>query len=139
MYKYPREIISDIYLSKVGGFSEELGKEEMGININAIYMNTSIIPDETFCRVKFFEEKSRPYFLKKKFRIVGIDESMRSYGMTKDGEVVFSREIKELFSGRVGEAVIINTVESFRFDGDYSNLVSYVSKLWRSENRRRRN
>ena len=139
MYKYPKEIISDIYLSKIGGFSEELSKEEMGINIKAIYTNTSIIPEETFCRIRFFEEKSKPYFLKKMFKIVGIEENMESYDMTRDGEVVFSEEVREELKNKVGEAVIINTVESFRFDGDYSNLINYLSKLWRFESQRRRN
>ncbi|ADC66565.1 conserved hypothetical protein [Ferroglobus placidus DSM 10642] len=139
MYRYPREIISDIYLSKIGGFSEELGKGEMGINIKAIYANTSIIPEETFCRIRFFEERSKPYFLKKKFKIVGIEEDMESYEMTRDGEVVFSEDVKEELKNKVGEAVIINTVESFRFDGDYSSLINYLSKLWKSEDQRRRN
>jgi len=139
MYRYPKEVISDIYLSRVGGFSEELSKEEMGINVNAIYMNTSIIPDETFCRIRFFEERSRPFFLKRKFKIVGISEEMRAYKMTREGEVVFSDDMKELLKSKIGEAVIINTVESFRMDDDYSSLAKYLSKLWRSENLQRRN
>lgn len=77
--------------------------------------------------------------MKKKFKIVGIEEDMESYEMTRDGEVVFSEDVKEELKNKVGEAVIINTVESFRFDGDYSSLINYLSKLWKSEDQRRRN
>ncbi len=32
MYRYPVEVIADMYLSKVGGYSYELDRNEIGIN-----------------------------------------------------------------------------------------------------------
>ena len=43
MFRYPVEIISDVYLSKIGGFSSELNENEIGINLEALATNTSII------------------------------------------------------------------------------------------------
>ncbi len=140
MYKYPKEVVSDIYVSRVGGFCEEINANEIGININAIYTNTSIIPEETFCQIKFFDEPpKKPFFFRKKFRIVGIDESMESYRITKDGEVVLSKEYEAVFRNKVGEAVIINTVESFRIDGDYSKIAKYLVRACRLDDLLRRN
>jgi len=43
MFDYPIEIFADIYLSKIGGFSSELERNEIGINMKAIELNTSLL------------------------------------------------------------------------------------------------
>ncbi len=124
MYRYPLEIVSDIYLSKVGGYSYELGEKEIGINAKALEMNTSLIPNETFVTIRLFGGKIKPYFFKKRFLIVGIEDNMDCYELTKNGEVVLSESLGETVE--VGEEVIINAVEFFRIDGDYSNLLKAI-------------
>jgi len=133
MFLYPREIISDTYVSKVGGFSSELDKREIGINALALSMNTSIIANETKARLKFFDEKPTPYFLKRRYTIVGLEEHMDGFEVSPNGEVVFSEEVKDEkgMGGIEGRGVIINTVESFRIDGDYSAVIRALRKrLW---------
>jgi hypothetical protein len=141
MYAYPVEVISDVYLSKIGGFSSELSKNEIGINAKAIEINTSIIPNETYAKLRFFDEKPYPYFLKRSYRVVGLEENMDGYGHSQNGEVVLSDDLKEEFENYLGKEVIINTVESFRIDYDYQKVIkaifSYAGICL--ESRRRRN
>uniref|UniRef100_A0A7C3VAV3 Uncharacterized protein n=1 Tax=Archaeoglobus fulgidus TaxID=2234 RepID=A0A7C3VAV3_ARCFL len=134
MYRYPVEIIADMYLSKVGGYSYELDRNEIGINRRAIEMNTSIIANETVATLKKFEE-TRPYFLRRKFIVVGIEENMDCYELTPNGELVLPEDMEG--SVEVGESVIVNTVEAFRIDGDYSKVVKAIK--WRLENQIRKN
>ncbi|AAB91173.1 hypothetical protein [Archaeoglobus fulgidus] len=134
MYRYPVEVIADTYLSKVGGYSYELDRNEIGINVKALEMNTSIIANETLATLKRFEE-IRPYFLRRKFVVVGIEESMDCYEMSANGEVVLPEEMEG--SMEVGESVIVNTVEAFRIDGDYSNIIKAIK--WRLDNQILRN
>ncbi|MEM2070985.1 MAG: hypothetical protein QXE86_06280, partial [Archaeoglobaceae archaeon] len=108
MYRYPLEIVSDIYLSKVGGYSYELDEKEVGINAKALEMNTSLIPNETFVTIRLFRGKIKPYFFKRRFLIVGVEENMDCYELTKNGEVVLSESLGETVE--VGEEVIINAV-----------------------------
>ncbi len=97
-------------------------------------MNTSIIANETLATLKRFEEV-RPYFLKRKFLVVGIEENMDCYEMTANGEVVLPEEMEG--SMEVGSDVIVNTVEAFRIDGDYSNVIKAIK--WRIDSQILRN
>ncbi len=128
MFLYPKEIIADIYLSKIGGFSSELDKKEIGINAKALEVNTSIIADETHARLKFFDEKATPFFLRRMYRIVGLEEHMDGYEESSNGEVILSAELEEEFERYRGKDVIINTVESFRIDGDYSGVIKAIRR-----------
>jgi|Deesub1362A_J573_1020465.scaffolds.fasta_scaffold00225_49 bifunctional DNA-binding transcriptional regulator/antitoxin component of YhaV-PrlF toxin-antitoxin module len=128
MYRYPVEVLSDLYLSRIGGFSEELDRREIGINSKALEINTSIIANETYADLRFFDE-TKPYFLKKKFLVVGVDENMKSYSLTRNGEVVLPENLREVYESKKGKEVLINTVEFFRIDGDYSKVVEAF--LWR--------
>ena len=122
MFRYPVEIISDVYLSKIGGFSSELNENEIGINLEALATNTSIIANETTAVLEILDKKSRkPYFLKKKFLIVGVDKWMRCYELSRNGEVVMSSELEEEYYRFLGRDVLINTVKI-----DYKNLVEMV-------------
>jgi len=134
MYRYPVEVLADTYLSRVGGYSYELDRNEIGINAKALEMNTSIIANETLATLKRFEE-IRPYFLRRKFVVVGIEENMDCYEMTPNGEIVLPKEMEG--SMEVGEGVIVNTVESFRIDGDYSKVVRAIK--WRLDSQITRN
>ncbi|RLI79319.1 hypothetical protein DRP05_04455 [Archaeoglobales archaeon] len=138
MYLYPKEIVSDIYVSRLGGFSYEMDRNEIGINAKAIEVNTSIIANETFAKLKFFNE-CKPYFLRETFKIVGIEEYMDCYELSKNGEVVLSEELEDKFGKNEGKEVIINTVESFRIDGDYTKIIKAFRRIWSSENLIRRN
>jgi len=126
MFAYPMEVISDIYLSKIGGFSCELSKKEIGINAKALEVNTSIIANETYAKLRFFDEKPYPYFFRRSFRIVGLEENMEGYEFSSNGEVVLSAELEEEFKNIVGKEVMINTVESFRIDYDYRNVINRI-------------
>ncbi len=137
MYRYPVEVISDTYVSRIGGFSYEIEKKEIGINAKALEVNTSIIPNETYAVLRFFDEKTRPYFLRRRFLVVGVYENMECYDMTKNGEVVLSEELRDDLGDKEGEKVIINTTEFFRIDGDYSKVAKAI--LWRLGSRERRN
>ncbi len=136
MYRYPVEIISDTYLSRVGGYSYELERNEIGINAKALEVNTSIIPNETVAVLKTLEG-DRPYFFKRKFVVVGVEENMDCYEMTMNGEVVLPEGVDERERVEVGKEVLVNTVESFRIDGDYSRIMKAM--LWHLESRIRRN
>ncbi len=136
MYRYPVEVISDVYLSRIGGFSYELEKNELGINAKAIEVNTSLIPNETYVTLKFFGE-TRPYFMRERFIVVGVEENMDCYEMTKNGEVVLPEELAERYADRMGEEVLINAVEFFRMDGDYSKPAKVL--LWRLRSQEGRN
>ncbi len=143
MYPYPREIIADTYLSKLGGFSREIGKNEIGINEKAIEINTSLIMDETKVRLKFFDIKQKPFFLRKSFKIVGIERGSEAIKLSMEGEVVMGEEYKKELDKHVGKFLLINAVESFRIDGDYSSLSKAVKSMrewiWKSESLRKRN
>jgi len=136
MYRYPVEVISDTYLSRVGGFSYELGKKEIGINAKALEVNTSIIPNETLATIRTFDDR-RPYFFRRRFVVVAVEENMECYEFTKNGEVVLPDEMRDKMNVKVGEDVIVNTVELFRIDGDYDRVTKAM--LWYLENRMRRN
>ncbi len=144
MFLYPKEIIADIYISKVGGVSDEIGKREIGINAKAVEMNTSIIMNETFATLKFLgdDKPYLPYFMRKRYKVVGIERWMDCYKLSMNGEVVFSSEIEEV-KDKIGETVIINTVESFRIDRDYSSVIKAIKSLkeriWGLEKLERRN
>ncbi len=142
MYLYPREIIADTYLSKVGGFSSELENSEIGINAKALEINTSIISNETKASIKFLDDRIIPYFLRRKYTVVGLEEYMEGYEYSQQGEVVFSTDLRKEFSERLGKEVILNTVESFRIDGDFTNVIKALRQemvTWSSENRWKKN
>ncbi len=136
MYRYPVEVVADTYLSRIGGFSYELRRREIGINAKALEVNTSIVPNETYATLRFFGD-FEPYFLKKRFLVVGVEENMECFEKTLNGEVILPEELREMWGEREGEEVLINTTEFFRIDGDYSKLAKAL--LCRLENRNRRN
>lgn len=115
MFLYPQEVISDTYVSIIGGFSPELDERDAGINSKALEVNTSIIANETLARMKFFDEQPYPFFFKRKYRIVALEDHMQGYEGSVNGEVIFSTELIDELKERLGAGVIINTVESFRF------------------------
>ncbi|MET1123953.1 MAG: hypothetical protein ABWW66_01655 [Archaeoglobaceae archaeon] len=127
MYRYPVEVIADMYLSRVGGYSGELGEREIGINAKALEVNTSIIPNETYATLSFPGRRAKPYFFRKKYVIVGVEENMECFEMTRSGEVVLPESMEDKVE--VGSEVLINTVEFFRIDGDYSKV--FRAMLWR--------
>ncbi len=124
MYAYPIEVLAETYVSKLGGFTEEIGKRELGINEQALYSNTSIIVGETEARIRILDERNPPFFLRKSFRIVGLPSSL-----SPNGEVVLPEGLREKFERYVGRDVVINTVESFRIDGDYFNVIKALKKM----------
>ncbi len=130
MYAYPIEVLAETYVSKLGGFTEEIGERELGINEQALYSNTSIIAGETEARIKILDERNPPYFLRRSFRVVGIPPSL-SPSLSPNGEVVLPEELREKYERYVGRDVVINTVESFRIDGDYFNVVKAIKTLKR--------
>jgi hypothetical protein len=128
MFDYPIEIIADIYLSKIGGFSSELERNEIGINMRAIELNTSIIANETYAKIRFLNERAKPFFFRESYLIVGLEPNMEGYEFSQNGEVVFSESLKEVFEKYLGREVVINTVESFRLD-----LTSLVRRCLESQ------
>ncbi|MBE8540449.1 hypothetical protein [Geoglobus acetivorans] len=143
MYLYPKEIVADTYLSRLGGFSEEFARNEIGINEKAIEVNTSLIPDETKVKIRFLDEREKPYFLRPMFTVVSIPTGRRACEYSRDGEVVLSAEHAEVLGNRVGKFMVLNSVESFRIDGDYSSMEKAVKSMrewiWKSESLRKRN
>ncbi len=132
MFEYPMEIATDLYVSKVGGFSSELDRNEVGININAIYSNTSIIANETYAKIRFLGEKAKPYFFRESYLIVGLEPNMEGYELSGNGEVVLPESMGDF--NLIGREVIINTVESFmKFD-----LYSVVRRCLESQEGERR-
>lgn len=142
MFLYPKEIIADTYLSRVGGFSSELENSEIGINSKALEINTSIISNETKASIKFLDDRIIPYFLRRRYTVVGLEEYMEGYEYSKQGEVVFSTDLRKEFSGKLGKEVILNTVESFRIDEDFTNVIKALRQemvTWSSGNRWEKN
>jgi len=116
MFDYPMEIATDMYISIVGGFSSELERNEIGINIDAIYSNTSMIANETYAKIRFLNEKTKPFFFRESYLIVGLKPNMDGYMFSQNGEVVFSEHLIDSLSRHIGREVIINTIETFRLD-----------------------
>jgi hypothetical protein len=130
MYLYPREIIAETYVTKLGGFSEEISKDELAINTEALMRNTSIIIGETRARMKFLHHKNRPYFLRNIFKIVGFEGELAEE-LSPNGEAVLSEELKEKYERYLGGEVLINTVESFRIDDDFSEVLkAFLRSRW---------
>jgi hypothetical protein len=126
MYPYPVEVISETYLSKLRGFSESLSEREIGINARALLENTSVIIGETTAKLRFLDIREKPYFMKRSYRIVGLEEEL-----SPNGEVVMCEKEEEKFGEMIGKDVLINTVESFRIDGDFSEVVKAFIKYRR--------
>ncbi len=143
MYPYPKEILADTYVSKLGGFSHELEKQEIGINERALEMNTSLIGGVTRVRLKFFERKDKPFFMRKEFTVIPLTSYDSGVEFSKHGEVVMAEEHRDSLRDEIGRAVVINSVESFRFDGDYSSMKKAVESMrdwiWRSGSLSKRN
>jgi len=118
MFLYPQQVVAEMYVSRLGGFSNELNKDEAGINIRAIQENTTIIADETIARLKFMEEGSKPFFFRQKYLIVALDEQMEGYEKSLNGELILSSDLRDNFGRKIGSEVIINTIETFRFNED---------------------
>lgn len=133
MFAYPVEVVADIYLSKIGGFSPELDRNEIGINVRALETNTSIIANETYAKIRFFGERAYPYFFRRTFRIIGLEEHMEGYELSRNGEVVLSEELEKEYGRFVGKEVMINTVESMRME---SFIRTVFQLLLCSEDRR---
>lgn len=129
MYRYPVEVLSETYLTKIGGYSYELSEREVGINHKAIELNTSLIPNETLVTLRFLDRNNRPYFLRKRFLIVGIEDHMQSYEMTSNGELVLPDSLHE--EAEIGWNVIINAVEFFRVDRDLSAFAKAFRMRWK--------
>ncbi len=129
MFKYPVEVLSDVYLSKIGGFSPEIDINEIGINSKALSMNTSIIANETVAVLRILDRKGKPYFLDKRFLIIGIEEWMDCYELSSNGEVVLSSELEDDFSKFLGRGIIINTIESFRIGRDYGRIIKILMRF----------
>ncbi|WP_456327350.1 hypothetical protein [Archaeoglobus sp.] len=136
MFAYPMEIATDMYVSKVGGFSPELEKNEIGINIEAIYSNTSIIANETYAKIRFLGESAKPFFFRKSYRVIGLEPNMEGFECSQNGEVVFSESLAKTLGRYVGKEVIINTVETFRLNLDVISLVKKCLESQRGEKRR---
>ncbi len=136
MFAYPVEIATDMYVSKVGGFSPELERNEIGINIDAIYSNTSMVANETYAKIRFLGEKAKPFFFRESYRIIGLEPNMEGFEYSQNGEVVFSESLAESLSRYVGRDVIINTVETFRLNLDVISLVKKCLESQRGEKRR---
>ncbi len=143
MYPYPKEILADTYVSRLGGFSLELEKDEIGINEKALEINTSIIGRVTKVRLKFLDRKEKPYFLKKEFTVIPLSPINSASEISRLGEVVMGEEYREKLKEEVGKAVVINSVESFRMDGDYSSMRKAIESMrdwiWKSGSLSKRN
>lgn len=55
-------------------------------------MMRSLIPNKSF--VTFLDRKAKPYFFRKRFVVVGIEEHMDSYEMTSNGELVLPESVE---------------------------------------------
>ncbi len=113
---YPLEVIPNQYLTKLGGFSHELDRYEVGINEVAI-RGTSLIPGETLVRLRVLGCNKVPFFFRRRFRVVGIKPGMSCYHLTLNGELVMSEDMRDEFGRFLGKEVIINAVESVCFGG----------------------
>ncbi|ADB57628.1 hypothetical protein [Archaeoglobus profundus] len=136
MFAYPIEVATDLYVSKVGGFSPELEKNEIGINIDAIYSNTSIIANETYAKIRFLGERAKPFFFRESYRVIGLEPNMEGFEYSQNGEVVFSESLANSLGTYIGKDVIINTVETFRLNIDIITLVKKCLESQRGEKRR---
>ncbi len=143
MYPYPKEILSDTYVSRLGGFSLELERDEIGINEKALEVNTSIIAGVTKVRLKFLDRKEKPHFLRREFTVIPLSPINSASELSKLGEVVMGEEHRERLKEEIGKALVINSVESFRMDGDYSSMRKAVESMrdwiWKSGSLSKRN
>ena len=120
---YPIEPIKDWYLSPVGGRSEEIGYDEVGLNETAIEENTDLIPFlDTVVISKFENKKTTPLFFKKFFTVIPVGkERPDALSKSPNGEVVLPpveptiiKKSKFMDPISVDDMVILNSVLSKR-------------------------
>ncbi len=113
-WKLPIQILQDQYVSLFGGWSEELDKNEIGLNRNSL-SNTDIHPYITRVLLRKFDSKSRlPLFFRKWFEVVPLDrETPDAYSKSPKGEVVLAEselDRAECSGLRKGDLIVMNNV-----------------------------
>lgn len=113
-WKLPIQILKDQYVSLFGGWSEELGDNEMGLNKVSL-SRTDIQPYTTKITLRKFDSKTRlPLFFKDWFEVIPLGREMPdAYSKSLTGEVVLPEselEKKEFSLLRRGDLLVMNNV-----------------------------
>jgi hypothetical protein len=130
--RLPIETLRDYYVTRFGGFSEELAEGEIGINATALELNTHLERATAVLLMKIHALTRVPLHFRRMFTIVPVDESMpRAFAHTPQGQAVLSpwdaveggwREHYDLLEG--DEIIINSTPAKWRLP---ENLLRRVS------------
>ncbi|KXB07784.1 hypothetical protein AKJ56_02370 [candidate division MSBL1 archaeon SCGC-AAA382N08] len=122
-FKYPICVTSCRYLTKVGGRSQDLANDQVGLHLEALRLNTELSPNDRVLLDTVKEEKRETLqyeqlFMRNIFRIKplrGVQSSHLS-SISSDGEAILSPgAVKELDEG--DEILLKSAVDKIPEDG----------------------
>lgn len=113
-YEYPLAVTRGRYLTEVGGHSDALEGNLVGINAESLRKNTDLTGGERVLLDPFERDEiddsspPKPLFVRDTFRVEPIDDfhDSRLLSMSSDGRVVLPENISEKLE--VGEEIVLN-------------------------------
>ncbi len=138
---YPIETLRHWYVSPFGGRSEELERDQVGLNRAALVRNTELEPDDRVAVGLVGGNPDRPWFFQHLFQVVPLDD-LRPAAATLSpmGEVVLPREGPYDFLKRPdlqperGDAIMLKGAAARRLDGPPAWLADLLGKTVRRPN-----
>ncbi len=114
-YEYPLPVTRGKYLTEVGGHSDSLKGNQIGLHIEAIKRNTrlsvgdKIIVDSLQSGTKRGYSSSKPIFTKKTFFVKSIESywDERTVSMSREGRAVLPLDIE--CDLREGDEIVLNS------------------------------
>jgi len=135
---FPVETLRHWYVTPFGGLSPELSLYQIGINREALEVNTSLDPSLDRVRVTVLGRVRRPIFFERFFEIVPLDERHpNALRWSPAGEAVLpegDQVMRPRESPHPGDEVVINNVPSHRLGplADSDAFAGIVQELFRS-------
>jgi hypothetical protein len=135
---FPVETLRHWYVTPFGGLSPELTLYQIGINREALEVNTSLDPSQDRVRVTVLGRVRRPIFFERFFEVVALDERHpEALKRSPAGEAVLpegDQVLRPHGSPHPGDEVVISSVESQRLGllADSDAFAGIVQELFRT-------
>ncbi len=120
-YPYPIETLRHWYVAPIGGQSQDLEPDQIGLNEEALARNTDLVPFQDRVTLSLLEGDARPLFARSYFEVVALDgSSADALSKSPKGEVVLPAEgacpkCRASVPFKVGEMVVLNGVLTQRW------------------------
>ena len=110
-FSYPLAIGRDRYLTRVGGYSESLKGDRIGVHYEALWFNTKLSAGDRVLVSAVGEDPSltsRPLFARPVFRVEPITDfhDSRLLAMSSEGEAILPKSC--LYKLKEGEEIVLN-------------------------------